>query len=390
MKSWTIAFCAALLAGCAGAPVAPPTADTRLFHDQLFQPPSAPVSAADIFKLTPEMKDYAQQQIARRQREKSPQQALFDALYAKGQLKLEYDSTMTRNAAQAFQARAGNCLSLVIMTAALAREANMQVSFQSVAVDDSWSRSGNLYFSSGHVNLMLGKPKLDNHNGYDTAEFMTIDFVPPEVLRRQATQSLEEHTIIAMYMNNRAAETMVAGQIDDAYWWARKAIEYDPGFIPAYNTLGVIYQHHGDAVAAEQVLRYAYQQTPSNTVVMFNLAQSLRDLNRPAEAQVLADQLARLEPQPPFYFFNLGREAMRQGDYARARGLFARELVRDPYYHEFHFWMAAASYMTGDLADADKHMKLALENSTARSDHDLYAAKLDRLKAYEAQPRAHQ
>lgn len=389
MKTWAIAFCALLLAGCASERVAPPL-DPRLFQDQLFQPPSAQVGAADIFKLTPEMKDYAQQQIVRRQREKSPQQALFDALYAKGQLKLEYDSAMTRNAAQAFQARAGNCLSLVIMTAALAREAGLQVSFQSVAVDDNWSRSGNLYFSSGHVNLMLGKPRLDNRNGYDAHEFMTIDFLPPDVLRRQVSQPLEEPTIIAMYMNNRAAETLVAGQVDDAYWWAREAIGHDPAFIPAYNTLGVIYQHHGDHAAAERVLRYAYQQTPANTVVMFNLAQSLRDLNRPAEAQALADQLARLEPQPPFYFFNQGREAMRQGDYARARSLFARELQRDPYYHEFHFWMAAASYMTGDLADADKHMQLALENSTARSDHDLYAAKLDRLKAYEAQPRVHQ
>lgn len=389
MKTWAIACCALLLAGCASERVAPPL-DPRLFQDQLFQPPSAQVGAADIFKLTPEMKDYAQQQIVRRQREKSPQQALFDALYAKGQLKLEYDSAMTRNAAQAFQARAGNCLSLVIMTAALAREAGLQVSFQSVAVDDNWSRSGNLYFSSGHVNLMLGRPRLDNRNGYDAQEFMTIDFLPPDVLRRQVSQPLEEPTIVAMYMNNRAAETLVAGQVDDAYWWAREAIRHDPAFIPAYNTLGVIYQHHGDHAAAERVLRHAYQQTPSNTVVMFNLAQSLRDLNRPAEAQALADQLARLEPQPPFYFFNQGRDAMRQGDYARARSLFARELQRDPYYHEFHFWMAAASYMTGDLKEADKHMALALENSTARSDHDLYAAKLDRLKAYEAQSRVHQ
>jgi len=389
MKTWAIACCALLLAGCASERVTPPL-DTHLFQDQLFQPPSTTVSAADIFTLTPEMREYAHLQVARKQQDKSPQQALFDALYAKGQLKLEYDSATTRNAAQAFQARAGNCLSLVIMTAAMARELHLQVTFQSVAVDDSWSRSGNLYFSSGHVNLMLGRPRLDRRAGYDAQEYLTIDFMPPDEIRRQATRQLDENTIIAMYMNNRAVESMVANQLDNAYWWARKAIEYDHGFTTAYNTLGVIYQQHGDAAAAEQVLRYAYQQAPSNTVVMFNLAQSLRELNRPAEAQALVNELARLEPQPPFYFFNLGREAMRQGDYARARSLFARELVRDPYYHEFHFWMAAAAYMMGDLKDADQHMEQALENSTARSDHDLYAAKLDRLKAYEAQSRARQ
>ena len=77
---------------------------------------------------------------------------------------------------------------------------------------------------------------------------------------------------------------------------------------------------------------------------------------------------------------------MRAGDYERARKLFQRELDRSPDYHEFHFWIAVASFKLGDLAQADLHMKQAMENSTTRGDHDLYAAKLDRLKAYEAQP----
>jgi hypothetical protein len=48
-------------------------------------------------------------------------QLLFDALYGNGRLRLDYDSAMTRNATEAFAARSGNCLSLVLMTAAFAR-----------------------------------------------------------------------------------------------------------------------------------------------------------------------------------------------------------------------------------------------------------------------------
>ena len=33
-----------------------------------------------------------------------------------------------------------------------------------------------------------------------------------------------EDTILAMYMNNRAAEALVRGRVDDAYWLAREAI----------------------------------------------------------------------------------------------------------------------------------------------------------------------
>ena len=383
MKPWAIALCAVLLSACAAPPAPPPPVDQQLFSDRLFAPPTEDVSAANLFTLTPAMQRYVQQEVLRSQQGKSTQQALFDALYKKDKLQLEYDSTMTRNAEQAFEARSGNCLSLVIMTAALAREANLSVEYQRVEVGDSWSRSGNLYFSAGHVNLKLGKSKLTLDRSYDPNAFMTIDFLPPEDLKLQVAQSLEEKTIVAMYMNNRAVENMVQNHLDNAYWWARNAIQRDPGFLNAYNSLGVIYEHHGNPAEAEHVLRYAYQQQPANTIIMFNLAQALRDLGRTTEAQALQEELARLEPHPPFFFFNLGRAAMQAGDYAHARNMFTRELARDPNYHEFHFWLAVADYRLGDLKDADKHMKIALENSTTRGDHDLYAAKLDRIKAYE-------
>jgi Tfp pilus assembly protein PilF len=383
------ALCALLLGGCAAAPpAAPPPAAQVLFHDALFGPADPAINAAQLFALTPAMKAYAQE-ILKKQRGKALQQALFDALYRKDQLKLDYDSALTRNAAQTFEARAGNCLSLVVMTAALARELELTVSYQSIPVDEAWSRSGKLYIASGHVNLVLGKPKSDILRGYDQQQYFTIDFMPPPDNAHQQANPLEEKTIVAMFMNNRAAESLALGKVDDAYWWIRQAVRQDPAFLNAYNTLGVVYQHAGHQGEAEQVLRYAHQQAPDNTVYLYNLAQSLRNLGRDAEAAQLEFRLAQLEPYPPFHFFNLGRQAMQQGDYAKARQLFVRELARSPDYHEFHFWLAVAEFQLGNLAGADEHMRLAMENSTTRGDHDLYTAKLDRIKAYEARPRQH-
>jgi hypothetical protein len=72
---------------------------------------------------------------------------------------------------------------------------------------------------------------------------------------------------------------------------------------------------------------------------------------------------------------------MKVGDFKTARDLFAKEVDRAAYYHEFHFWLAIASARLGDLEQARRHLAIAVENSTTRSDHDLYAAKLDRLQA---------
>jgi Tfp pilus assembly protein PilF len=384
MKPWALILCAALLGGCAG--LQPRTPPPQLFHDQLFQPPANPVDTSRVFALSAGMKAYLQREISL-SHGKDVRRQLFDALYRKDKLKLEYDSALTRNASQTFDARAGNCLSLAIMTAALARELNLVVQFQQVDVDEAWSRAGNLYFAANHVNL--GKQRTERNpysSGYnvDLSNSLTVDFIPIPEKARQSARPLEEHTIIAMYLNNRAAEQLAGGQIDEAYWSARKAAEVDPLFLNAYNTLGVIYQHGGHQEAAEQTLRYAQSQAPDNTVFLSNLAQTLESGHKLEEAAVVRARLVKLEPHPPFYFFNLGQEAMKLADYGRARKLFERELERAPDYHEFHFWLALAYYQLGNLREADIHMARALENSTTRGDHDLYAAKLDRIRAYEA------
>jgi Tfp pilus assembly protein PilF len=386
MKSWAIILCAALLSACAGQQARTPP--PQVFHDQLFQPPSEPIDTSRVFALSPEMRSYLYREISPA-RDRDVRRQLFDALYRKDKLQLEYDSAITRTASQTFDARAGNCLSLAVMTAALARELNLVVQFQQVEVDESWSRSGNLYFASNHVNLSLGKQR-NNRNAYssgynvDLSDPLTVDFIPIPPKARQTAKPLEEHTVIAMYLNNRAAEQLAAGNIDDAYWSARKAAEVDPLFLNAYNTLGVIYQYGGHLEAAEQTLRYAQSQAPDNTIFLSNLAQTLESELKLDEAALVRARLVQLEPHPPFHFFNLGQEAMKLGDYARARKMFERELERVPDYHEFHFWLALANYQLGDLRAADKHMARALENSTTRGAHDLYAAKLDRIRAYEA------
>src|SRR6218665_4094973 len=98
----------AWLSGCATAPP-PATVAPQMFADALFQPGSDPISATQVFALSPAMKQYVDKEIATARRNKGDRQGLLDALYTKGQLQLEYDSSLTRTAAQAFDARSGNC-----------------------------------------------------------------------------------------------------------------------------------------------------------------------------------------------------------------------------------------------------------------------------------------
>ena len=377
---WALLLCTALLAGCASPPPAPPPVDS-LFRDAQFRAPPQPVDTTQLFVLDASMKRFLDNEVAPRVRARGPHKALVDMLYAKGELKLEYDGSTTRTAAQAFEARAGNCLSLVIMTAAFAKALDVPVEYQSVLVDDVWSRSGNLYLLSGHVNLTLGHRASDIRVARNIYRELTIDFVPPEDLRRAHTAHLDERTIVAMYLNNRAAESLVSNQLDDAYWWAREAVKQDPRFISAYNTLGVVYTRAGHAGAAVAVLEQALAIEPRNTRVLYNLARLQGQIGQPERAQELLRRLAALEPVPPFHYFEQGQAAMRNGDYRAARDWFAKEVKRADYYHEFHFWLALANFHLGELAQARKHMTLAVESSTTSDDQQRYSAKLNQLRA---------
>src|SRR5258708_25384937 len=116
MRIWLAGF-ALLLAGCATVPVTRDAAAGRLLHDHLFAPPAHRVGPDLVFARSDSMRHYLGVEIADLIESRRRQRALYEALYSNKQLNIEYDAAMTRNAAEALDARSGNCLSLVIMTA---------------------------------------------------------------------------------------------------------------------------------------------------------------------------------------------------------------------------------------------------------------------------------
>lgn len=382
-KSSFLLFFACVLAGCAAAPktLAPPEPPLA---ENLFAPPTERIDTADLFAISAAMNRYLAVDIAHQLRIKGAQEGLIEALYRRAQLKLEYDAATTKTAAEAFETRSGNCLALVIMTAAFAKELKLAVYYQSAIVGEAWSRSGNLLFASGHVNVTIGQRAMDTGTSREMQR-TTIDFLPPEDLRGLRTRDITEATVVAMYANNRAAEALARGRLDDAYAWSREALRVDPDFLTAYNTLGVVYQRHGDRAEAARAFTHVLTGDPKDTHALANLAESYAQQGRTAEAAELRARLAEIEAYPPFHFFNLGLEAMRLSDYRAARDLFAREVARADYYHEFHFWLGLADWQLGDVGEARKHLQLAMDNSTTRGQHDLYAAKLSWLRSHVSQ-----
>ena len=379
MRTWLLLSLCALLAACA-APrqlAQPPEA---LFDDSLFAAPSERVGADEIFRVSDAMRRYLQDpQVEAQLRRKGPQRGLLEALYTSGELKLDYDASTTRNAAQAFDARAGNCMSLVVMTAAFAKEMGLTVRYQSAYLEETVSRRSNLLLRSGHVNVTLGRRLADPR--FPVQETTMVDFLPPDEIRGLRTREIGEQTVVAMYMNNRAVEALVAGRIDDAYAWSREAVRQDPQFLGSLNTLGVVYLRRDALAQATKVFSHVLDRDAENLTALANLAGAYARQGRADDSLAIQLRLAKLEPQPPLHDFNLGLAAMKKQDYRTARDLFAREVARAEDSAEFHFWLGLANYGLGNLESARRHVARALEASNGGQDRDLYSAKLEWIQA---------
>jgi tetratricopeptide (TPR) repeat protein len=381
-----LALCLCLSACANRMPPASVETSMALFADARFQPPSVAIVAADIFTLDTPMRQYLQQQLQLSSQDSNKRYVLVDALFNSGKLMLDYDAATTRNARETFHARAGNCLSLTIMAAAFARELGLSVFFQEVNSDRLWSRQVDLQFSVGHVNLVVGERKSNTGSRLGENAMHTIDFMRLSENQLLATKVISEQTIVAMFMNNRSAEMLAAGDINQAYWYAREAVLQDANFAAGYITLGVIYRRHGQRQLAERVLTHVLLHEPTNTHAMSNLIMLLNADGREAESQIWQQKLTAAQPIAPFYYLDLGKHALARGEYRAARDYFLRELNRGTgsFNHEVHFWLANVYYRLGEYQQTKNHLDNAVDYSPTRQTRALYSAKRDTLNSLKA------
>lgn len=355
----------------------PPMAE---FQDQLFNKAGgqAPPLPAQIIATDEAMRQMLNQKV-KHSLQTDVRRALYDAIRF-NDLKLEYDADKTKTSTEAFHSRSGNCLSLVLMTAALAKELGLNVHYQNVIADENWDRAGSLQFSIGHVNLILGQrssmPAFNFRDLRNPDNYLVIDFLSADQAVLQKTEEISEQRVLAMYYNNRAVELMAQNQLDQAYWFSRAAIAQDPGFIPAQNTLGVIYRQHGDLKLAQTVFERLLQNTPDNTTTLNNLKSTLNASGQFAAAGQIQARLQKLQPYPPFYFLSKAQQAVKAGDLVSARRWLQEELDRAPYNDESHFWMAIVDFKSANYVGARRELGLAREYSTKKTTQQLYSQKL--------------
>lgn len=374
-----LAGLAMVLSACGAVP-APPDAQRQVWNDSAFAPVVATPTRQEIFALTPEMKAFLAGPVQNATRTRGAARGLVEALMVDGRVRIEYDASRTRTASETFAEQAGNCLSLVVMTAAMARELGLAVRFQDMDQYVWERREGTgLDLRIGHVNVLLGRPEgVQRDRGLTS--WLMIDFLSSPDAHLSPGQPIEESRVVAMVLNNRAGEALLRQDTRTAYWHARAALAADAGLAHAWNTLGIVHARQGDPARAELAYRLAIQHDVRHEAAMGNLADVLRQTGRPLEADEWLARQRQLLPEHPLALVADGLQALEAGDLGRARRLLERALPLTGGSHELHFALARTYAAMGDRRRTEQQLELAREAGDTPQARARYAAKLSRLR----------
>jgi Tfp pilus assembly protein PilF len=282
----------------------------------------------------------------------------------------------TYTAEEALRKTSGNCLSLAILTTALAQLAGVETGYQLVDSVPIFESQGNVIFRGQHVRTRLYEPRHQDKEGRSlfSRGGLLIDYFARDGDR--FVSNLSEAEYQAMYYNNLASEAISREDYNAAFWLLRKVMELTPQSASAINSMAVVYRRTGHVDRAEEIYKYGILHLPDKVSLLRNYRILLQEQGRHDEAGIINERLAELDESNPFDWLHAGQEAYDDGDFRDAISLYEKAVEIAPYLHESYAGMAKAHYMLGNRTSAKRELKKAQKLSYQKSIQSLYQAKL--------------
>lgn len=281
----------------------------------------------------------------------------------------------TFTASEALAYNSGNCMSLAVVTTALAKLANIEIDYELIDSSPIYRLSGSVANRGVHIRSLIYKPQAEE---LASRTGIKIDYFPAESGTFIGNVSDDEY--IAMYYRNIAAQKLNEENYSDAYWYTLESMQYDPFSADAFNMMAVTYKRVGELAKAEEIYLYGIEKSEEKLTLMKNYYILLTSQGRSAEARVVNRRLSSMDDPSPIHWFNVARSSYETNDFNGAIRYYNRAVDIAPYLHEAYLGIALSYYQLGDLRRAERAFDRALINVNDTSTKDLYQSKLNALR----------
>ena len=372
-----------LLAGCAGPQAKPentnhptPSNESALsFETEQFGEPQDILPIEDIYRLSDKQQRAFLKYFEDPRRQDIPAYERVWNYLQDITMDFGYQGE-TYAAAEALRKSSGNCLSLAILTTALAKLAEVDTGYQLVDSTPVFESHGNIVYKGQHVRTKLFRPKEQDDKNFFlfSRGGLLVDYFPQPGTR--FVSNISEAQYHAMYYNNLAGEAIANENYNTAFWLLRKSLELTPNNAGSINAMAIIYRRTGNLAKAEDVYKYGIENLEDKISLLRNYRVLLEQQDRHDEVRKINRTLAQLDDPSPFDWLHAGHGAYSDGQFMEAVVFYRKAAKIAPYLHESYAGMAKAYYKIGDRESAKRAFEHALEYSYRTSTRSMYEAKL--------------
>lgn len=292
--------------------------------------------------------------------------------------RFEYEG-VTYSATDTLTQGMGNCMSLAILTTALAHLSGLDIEYQLMDDVPVYEFNGKHVTKGVHIRSKIFDMDFIEKDG--ALLFMrpgiSIDYFPTN--RQRFIGNISNNKYLAMVYNNLAAEAFESGDESTAYWLSIEALQHDSGYSPAMNLLAVLNRRTGDLETAEFIYKYGIENAEDKLSILKNYHFLLQSAGRSEEAKLIQAQLDTIEDTNPFHWYQLGRFSFEQGEFREAIRYYNKALAIAPYLHEAYLGIALSRYELGQISATRNALKSAYEEAQKVSTRNLYESKLKAL-----------
>lgn len=367
--------CATLLLGCVTTqslqPTFPKTPTAAFGAAQTLPEPSQLLALTD-----PQRTEFLRFFHSPEQASFAPKNRVFN--YLEQDLSLFHFDGANLSATEALAKKTGNCVTLAVLVAALAKEVAVEVAYRTSYGEPVLGFRQDIALSANHVQSYLLGPKLHAKDKLSDRDALVIDYYKDPLDR--AGEMFDSERFFAVVYNNLAADALLANDLSKAFWLSHKALQYDPNYSPSVNLIAVIYRRQGDMDSAKQWFEYGLKQPKNSVLIVDNylkLAEQQQDYPLQQRLRALIDTA---EDDNPYAWYYLAERFRQQGEFRQAAKFYQKLVDVAPYLHHVNVELAK---LYVELGQNDQAVQVLQQGETYAYDagsRQRYANKLKMIQ----------
>ncbi|EGM79588.1 hypothetical protein Rhein_0046 [Rheinheimera sp. A13L] len=276
----------------------------------------------------------------------------------------------------------GNCMTLALLTSALAKLVNIEVGYKVIYQEPLIDYKDNIFISSNHIRTYLYKTADESKQGSLILQraALVIDYFPENT--DLVGKNISPNRFYAMLYNNLAADALLLGDSDSAFFLSQKALKQDPTYTPAVNMIALMYHRKNAFTEAMQWFDYGMQLQDNQVTLLTNYRDLAAKMDNQQLLEKINQQIMSHDDDNPYAWLALAIDAERNKQFSHAKLYYKKLLEKAPYLHNANLALVRLYVQEQNFRAAQKLVEQAINYAYEPERLQLYNTKLAALKQH--------